>query len=86
MIRDVFLAPPYQIRVGDLGPQHALRVKCMCGAGPWYINTFWLRRRYAPHEFLRWVSGNFVCPDCGTSEVVTWSVVEAYWEHNQEAP
>lgn len=86
MIKDAFLAPLYQVRLQDLGPEHAVRVGCFCGAGPWYLNTFWLYRRHPKHEFIRWIVKGFACPNCGVRDVLTWSIVEGAWTHEQEAP
>ncbi len=77
MISETFLGPLYALKIKDLGPQHALRVSCFCGAGPWYLNTFWLRQRHGPHEFLRWIVRDLPCPNCTTRDVMAWVVVEA---------
>ncbi len=80
MIRETFLAPLYTLRVNSLGAEHALRLSCMCGAGPWYLNGFWLRQRYPENEFLRWIANNLPCPACRTRDCMAWGIVEAVHE------
>lgn len=77
MIRETFLAPLYTLRVNSLGAAHAARVSCMCGAGPWFLHSFWLRQRYSEDEFLRWITSGLSCPHCQRSGYMTWVVVEA---------
>jgi hypothetical protein len=77
MIRETFLAPLYSLRVENLGPQHAIRTKCMCGAGPWYLHGFWLRQRFRPTEHLRGIVQGLRCPNCGALDLMAWTMVEA---------
>lgn len=77
MIREIFLGPLYILRVASLGPQHAIRISCMCGAGPWYLNPFWLRDRYPPSEFLRAIVEGLKCPRCHARDMMAWTMVEA---------
>ena len=72
MIRETFLAPLYTLRVGSLGAAHVARVTCMCGAGPWFLHSFWLRQWHSENEFLRWIMGGLTCPKCGQRDCMAW--------------
>lgn len=80
MIRDTFIAPLYDLRVEDLGPGHAIRTQCLCGAGPWHLHGFWLRQRHKPSEHLRPIVKGLRCPNCKMVDLMAWTIVEAVKE------
>ena len=82
MIQDTFLGPLYTLRVNSLGPEHALKVSCLCGAGPWYLHGFWLRQRHPSSEHLHGIVERLRCPTCTTVDAMAWTIVEAVDENS----
>lgn len=78
MIRDSFIGPLYTLHVDDIGARHAVRVKCLCGTGPWDLHGFWLRQRYSSSEFLRRIVEGLKCPACRSRNTMAWDIVEAH--------
>lgn len=70
----VVLKPAYDLRLGDLGEQHIIAVRCFVCKWEGFVWPEKLRLRWEDNNWIDKISSRFKCSKCGNSVANSWEI------------